>query len=60
VNRERGPQFEREDDVTRDGKQFVGVIAGGTPQSARVAPESQLQVVLNWFEELRQRVPAGK
>jgi hypothetical protein len=55
--RERGPQFERENDVTRDGKQFVVVIVGGTTQSARGASESQLQVVLNWFEELKQRVP---
>jgi hypothetical protein len=55
--RERGPQVERENDITRDGKKFVAVIAGGTTQSARVASESQLEVVLNWFEELKQRVP---
>jgi len=55
--RERGPQVERENDITHDGKQFVAVIAGGTTQSARVASESQIEVVLNWFEELKQRVP---
>jgi serine/threonine-protein kinase len=54
--RERGPQVEREHDMTRDGKRFVGVIAGGTAQSA-TTPASQLQVVLNWFEELKARVP---
>ena len=43
-------------DITRDGKQFVGVIAGGTVPSATAAA-SQLQVVLNWFEELNARVP---
>ncbi len=55
--RERGPHVERENDITRDGKQFVAVIAAGTRQSASVPSESQLQVVLNWFEELKQRVP---
>src|SRR5207244_11955052 len=51
--RERGPQVERENDITHDGKQFVVVMASGATQSARVASESQLGVVLNWFEELK-------
>jgi serine/threonine-protein kinase len=55
--RERGPQFERETDITRDGKQLVGVIAGETAAAATTSA-SQLQVVLNWFEELKARVPA--
>jgi len=55
--RERGPKVERENDITHDGKQFVAVIRGGTGQSASVASASQLQVVLNWFTELQQRVP---
>jgi hypothetical protein len=53
--RGRGPQVERENDITHDGKQFVAVVPRGTGQSATVASESQLQVVLNWFEELKQR-----
>jgi hypothetical protein len=52
-----GPNVERELDMTPEGKQFVAVTAAGTPQST-VAPLSQLQVVLNWFTELQQRVPA--
>jgi serine/threonine-protein kinase len=40
-------------DVLPDGNHFIGVLAasqtpGGTPQ---------IQIVLNWFEELKQRVP---
>jgi serine/threonine-protein kinase len=54
--RERGPQFERENDITPDGKQFVGVVARGGEPSATTSA-SQLQVVLNWFTELQQRVP---
>jgi hypothetical protein len=37
-----------------DGKHFLGIAAGGGTQG----PPS-IQVVLNWFEELKQRV-AGK
>ena len=55
---ERGPTFERNNDITRDGKQFLGVVAAGqaaTASGAAAAP--QIQVVLNWFEELKARVP---
>ena len=46
-------------DVTRDGKRFIGMVAAGqTPSGARVAPK--IEVVLNWFEELKAKVPAGK
>ena len=54
---ERGPGFERNNDITLDGKRFLGVVAAGqnTASSALAAP--QIQVVLNWFEELKARVP---
>jgi Tol biopolymer transport system component len=53
---ERGPGFERNNDITRDGKRFLGVVAAGqTASGAPAAP--QIQVVLNWFEELKARVP---
>jgi eukaryotic-like serine/threonine-protein kinase len=53
---ERGPGFERNNDITRDGKRFLGVVAAGqTASGAPAAP--QIQVVLNWFTELQQRVP---
>jgi serine/threonine-protein kinase len=53
---ERGAAFERSSDITRDGKRFLGVVAAGqTASGAPAAP--QIQVVLNWFTELQQRVP---
>jgi hypothetical protein len=53
---ERGQGFERNNDITLDGKRFLGVvIAGQTASGASAAP--QIQVVLNWFEELKARVP---
>ena len=55
---ERGPGAERNNDITRDGKQFIGVVAAGQSATASgTAAAPQIQVVLNWFEELRQRVP---
>ena len=43
-------------EVYPDGKRFVGVVAAGQTQSgAPAAP--QIQVVLNWFEELKRLVP---
>ena len=50
------PAFERNYDITLDGKRFLGVVAAGqTASGAPAAP--QIQVVLNWFEELKARVP---
>ena len=43
-------------DISRDGKKLIGVAdadSGATPSSGT----PQIQVVLNWFEELKQRVP---
>ncbi len=51
-----GPGAAREYDITPDGKRFVGVVAAGQTQSGAPATP-QIQVVLNWFEELKQRVP---
>jgi serine/threonine-protein kinase len=43
-------------DVSPDGQRFLMVKSN---ESAQVAP-TQINVVLNWFEELKQKVPAGK
>jgi predicted Ser/Thr protein kinase len=43
-------------DVAPDGKRFLMI----KPPAAAQAPTAQVTVVLNWFEELRRRVPAGK
>ena len=37
-----------------DGQRFLMIQATEQPQSA---PLTQINVVLNWFEELRRRVP---
>jgi eukaryotic-like serine/threonine-protein kinase len=45
-------------DVTPDGK-FLGLLVPGQVQSGTPEP-AQIQVVLNWFEELKQRVASGR
>ena len=54
---ERGETFERNSDITRDGKQFPGVVAAGSAVASGAAAAPQTQVVLNSFEELKARVP---
>jgi hypothetical protein len=54
---ERGPIFERSNDITLDGKRFIGVVAAGQNTASGAAAAPQIQVVLNWFEELKARVP---
>jgi Tol biopolymer transport system component len=46
---------QRNYDVMPDGR-MLGVVPGGETQSAGPTTP-QIQVVLNWFEELKQRVP---
>jgi serine/threonine-protein kinase len=54
---ERGRTFERNHDITRDGKRFLGVVAVGQNGASGAPAAPQIQVVLNWFEELKARVP---
>ncbi len=42
-------------DVSPDRQRFLMVKANDQEQ-----PPAQINVVLNWFEELKQKVPAGK
>ena len=42
-------------DVSRDGQRFLMIKPS---ESAEAAP-TQINVVLNWFEELKQKVPTG-
>jgi Tol biopolymer transport system component len=42
-------------DISRDGQRFLMVKASEQEQSS-----TQINVVLNWFEELKRRVPSGK
>ena len=52
------PRERRPYDITPDGR-FVSALAAGQSVSGRPAAP-QIQVVLNWFEDLKTRVPAVK
>jgi Tol biopolymer transport system component len=54
---DRSAPFERNNDITLDGKRFVGVVAAGQSPASGAPIARQIQVVLNWFEELKARVP---
>jgi hypothetical protein len=54
---ERGSRFERNNDITLDGKQFLGVVPAGQNTASGSLAAPPIQVVLNWFEELKARVP---
>src|SRR4030095_15637896 len=41
-------------DITPDGRRFI--MVGGTGNATAPGPRPQIQVVLNWFEELVQKV----
>ena len=43
-------------DVTPDGQRFLML----KPSEAGEAAPTQINVVLNWFEELKRRVPLGQ
>ena len=46
------PASVRTYDILPDSKRFIGVVPAGT-QSGQTA--QQIQVVLNWFEDVKQR-----
>ena len=52
------PTNQRAFDIRRDGK-FVGLTEAGQTVSGTLIPH-QIQVVLNWFEELKRLAPATK
>ena len=53
----QGIRYLRDYDITPDGKQFIVIMPPGA--SGPEAPQAlQIQIVLNWFEELKQRVSA--
>jgi len=58
-----GPSVVRNYDIAPDGRTINVVAAGqasGQIASSGAPAPSQIQVVLNWFEELKAKVPAGK
>ena len=42
-------------DVLPDGQHFIGVVGAGSLEESPKA--AQIQVVLNWFEDVKQRMP---
>ena len=48
------PSVERPYDISRDGQRFLGLINATESGGAEVP---KLQVVLNWFDELKRRAP---
>jgi eukaryotic-like serine/threonine-protein kinase len=54
---DRGPAYERSHDITLDGQRLLGIVAADVAGAAGIPAAPQIQVVLNWFTELQQRVP---
>jgi len=44
-------------DITPDGQQFLMVFPVDQADSVAKTPDEQIHIVLNWFEELKERVP---
>ena len=50
---------QRNFDIALDGKHLIVVLpASAASQNTNARPSAQINVVMNWFEELKQRVPA--
>ena len=47
-------------DVTQDGQRFLVTAFVGTDVSDPATATPRINVILNWFEELKQRVPTGR
>ena len=50
------PVTPRNHDISPDGNHFI-TVADAAPNGSAASTASQIRVVLNWFEELKQRVP---
>ena len=50
------PMTPRTFDIMPDGR-IVGVVAAGQSENGLPAQPQQIQVVLNWFEELKAKAP---
>ncbi len=56
---DNGPGNVRSHDITPDGKRFIGISSASSQDpTGFTAPNAEIPVVLNWFEELKQRLPA--
>ena len=53
-----GPALNRRNhDLLPDGKRFIGVMQSGDRTNIAAVFSTRINVVLNWFQELNQRVP---
>ena len=50
------PHYERRYDISRDGQRFLA-YTNPTQTQAGGSATPQIQVVLNWFEELKAKAP---
>jgi Tol biopolymer transport system component len=58
AGRIEGPALNRRNhDVMPDGRRFVGVVLTGDRTNIAAVSSTRINVVLNWFEELKDRVP---
>ncbi len=53
-----GPALERPYDFSRDGQRFLGLVDTAVTQGGATAAP-RIQVVLNWFEELKAKAPTA-
>lgn len=55
--RNLSPAYERPYDISRDGQRILGLIQASQAIESARTDASQIQVVLNWFDELKRKVP---
>jgi hypothetical protein len=48
----------RDYDITKDGKRLIVIVPESKTETTRAPARPQINVVLNWFEELKARVPS--
>jgi len=48
----------RDYDITKDGKRMIVIVPEGKAEAPRAPARPQINVVLNWAEELKSRVPS--
>ena len=46
-------------DVTADGQKFLVIVPARRGDPSDTAPGARISFILNWFEELKQRVPTN-
>ncbi len=51
------PSIVRGYDISRDGQRFLGMIDPSRVTQSGAAGAPQIQIVLNWFDELKRRAP---